>query len=168
MESRAVIRLCRREDLRALEWEGVFSHHREIFDRTYAEQQAGRQVMLVAEVDGSPKGQTWIDLFAGRERLAGVIWAVRVHPDLYGRGVGTLLICESERVIRAHGLRAAELEVEAANTAARRLYQRLGYLITGRLGHTYSYMTPEGTPREHALDLFQMRKDLDSACAGRS
>lgn len=156
----ALIRTCRSEDLHALEWDRMFHHHREIFERTFAEHLAGRQVMLVADVNGAPIGQAWIDLFEARARMAGLIWAVRVHPAFHGRGLGTMLLQRSERVIRAHRLTAAELVVETSNDTARRLYERCGYSVTNRQLQTYSYKVPGSGLYEHELDVFQMRKEL--------
>jgi ribosomal protein S18 acetylase RimI-like enzyme len=164
MNPQVVIRRCRKEDLRTLEWDGLFTHHREIFEQTFDAQSAGDQLMLVAEVDGAPLGQGWIDLRQGRERRAGVIWAFRVHPGMHRRSIGTRLLLAAEEIIRAHGLCAAELYVEPTNLAARTFYEHHGYTAIRNVTQTYSYSTPDGDHREHCSELVEMRKELPGQC----
>ena len=112
MIQRVVIRRCRREDVRVLEWEGLFTHHREILERTYREQLSGHQVMLIADIDGAPKGQAWVDVRSGRQRGTAIIWALRLHPSVQRHGLATRLIAAAEDIARECGLRATELAVE--------------------------------------------------------
>ena len=155
-----MIRVCTAADLRPLEWDGLFTDHREIFERVHGEQLAGRQVMLVADVGGVPLGQVWIDVHGGQPRGAGVIWALRVHPSLQGRGLGTRLLAAAQDVIRAHGLGSAEIAAETNNPGARRLYESLGFGATHMATEAYSYTTPDGEHREHSMELVHLRKRL--------
>jgi len=50
-----------------------------------------------------------------------------VRPDHEKRGVGTQLVSEAERWAATRGLRRIRLSTGAANTAALRLYDALGY-----------------------------------------
>lgn len=50
-----------------------------------------------------------------------------VHAEYRGRGVGAALLQRTEREARDRGCCKVTLEVRADNTAARRLYHRLGY-----------------------------------------
>src|SRR5438093_11002918 len=56
------VRICRREDLPALEWFGLFTEHREIIRETFESQERGEAVMLIADLNGFPIGQVWINL----------------------------------------------------------------------------------------------------------
>jgi ribosomal protein S18 acetylase RimI-like enzyme len=161
------IRICRSDDLRALEWGGLFTHHREIIERTYEEQLAGAQLMLVAECHHALVAQVWIDLRSGGVRAAGVIWALRVHPDSQRQGLGRRLMQSAEAAICDRGLMVAELHVETTNTAARTFYERLGYVVAGTVQQTYSYTTPWNAVQTHCLDLLEMRKELESVCRRR-
>jgi ribosomal-protein-alanine N-acetyltransferase len=53
---------------------------------------------------------------------------VVVTPRHRGEGLGTLLLSESGREARRRGLESVTLKVAPANTAALRLYSRLGFL----------------------------------------
>lgn len=50
------------------------------------------------------------------------------HPDIRGQGLGQRLLSESQvRLVSKFGVSLLDLEVEASNTAALGLYQKLGY-----------------------------------------
>jgi len=77
---------------------------------------------------------------------------VAVAPAYRGRGAGTALIREVLREGARMGARRATLEVRRSNEAARRLYERLGFTVTGiRRGY---YTSPD----EDALILW--REDI--------
>jgi ribosomal-protein-alanine acetyltransferase len=57
----------------------------------------------------------------------GHIVTIDVVPKYRRRGVGMLMLQEVEREFRNAGVQACYLEVRADNTAAKKLYQKLGY-----------------------------------------
>ncbi|CAA9290934.1 MAG: hypothetical protein AVDCRST_MAG77-4716 [uncultured Chloroflexi bacterium] len=65
------------------------------------------------------------------QRVGG-IRQVGVRPAWRGRGVATALLCAAMRAFRAEGIERAMLEVNANNSAARRLYERLGFIAGSR------------------------------------
>ena len=86
------IRQCAREDLPQLEWLGLYTEHRQLIEDAFRRQQAGEVMMLVADLDGFPVGQAWLDLSDRAAESVGVIWAVRVFPLLRNHGIGTRLM----------------------------------------------------------------------------
>jgi ribosomal protein S18 acetylase RimI-like enzyme len=116
--------------------------------------------MLVADVNGFPVGQAWVDLTKRRSEGIGYIWAVRVFPFLRGLGIGTRLMDAAEDVLRERGFLQAEVGVERSNVGAHRLYTRLGYLQHCELREEYSYTTPDGVHAQHVLDQWILRKRL--------
>ncbi len=64
--------------------------------------------------------------------LSGYVQTICVRPDLRGRGVGTALLRWAEHRIHRDSPNVF-LCVSSFNTAARRLYERLGYECVGRL-----------------------------------
>jgi len=138
------IRLCRKDDLPALEWFGMFTDHREMILAAYDSQERGEALMLVAEMQGFPIGQVWIDLTLERVDATGVLWAVRVFPTMQNRGIGTRLMLAAEDVLCRRGFTAVELGVEKDNLPAKRFYERQGYRVVADTQDEYSYTTPGG------------------------
>jgi ribosomal protein S18 acetylase RimI-like enzyme len=155
-----IIRACRSEDLPALEWFGLFTEHREIIRSTFESQERGEAVMLVADVNGFPVGQVWINLALKRAELTGALWAVRVFPWLRNQGIGAHLIAAAEQVLRERGFTGVELGVEKENPNARRFYERLGYHVTETARGAFTYTTPEGATMCMAIDEWILRKEL--------
>jgi ribosomal protein S18 acetylase RimI-like enzyme len=155
-----VLRRARREDLRPLEWFGRYTPHREIIRSAFEAQERGENLMLLAEMNGFPIAQAWVDLERGAERGIGLLWAVRVLPPLRGLGLGSRLIRAAEAALRERGFRCAEIGVEKGNTAARRLYERLGYRVHRELEEEYEFTPPGGTRVTVPVDEWMMRKPL--------
>lgn len=67
--------------------------------------------------------------------LAHVFWlhAVYVHPDARGSGASTALIRAAIEGTRSKGAARIALWVNGANAHARALYERLGFIQTGRI-----------------------------------
>ena len=154
------IRLCRKDDLPALEWFGMFTDHREMILAAYDSQERGEALMLVAETQGFPVGQVWIDLTLERIDATGVLWAVRVFPTLQNRGIGTQLMVAAEDVLRCRGCTAVELGVEKDNLQAKRFYERQGYRVVGDTQEEYSYTTPDGVLVRVPTEQWMLRKVL--------
>ena len=157
-----VVRPCRAEDVRSLEWFGVYTHHREIFEEAFARHMRDENIMLVADLNGFPVGQAWVDLTKRQADGVGYIWAVRVVPFLRNMGIGTLLMHAAERMLVQRGRVEAEVGVEKSNPDARRLYERLGYTMHAQLSEQYGYTTPDGVHASHVVDQWILRKRLQA------
>jgi ribosomal protein S18 acetylase RimI-like enzyme len=84
--------------------------------------------VFVAEVDGSPAGCLYVhpaqDFFGRRHAHISVIATTNAAE---GTGVGRLLLAHAEGWARERGLSLLTLNVFAANTRARRFYERAGF-----------------------------------------
>ncbi len=154
------IRPCREDDLARLEWFGHYAEHRQIFRQAFARQARGEVVMLVAEANGFPVGQVWIDLVKQRDEAVAVLWALRVLPCLQNLGIGRRLIAAAEHLARERGFAVAELGVEHDNIHARRLYERLGYVVVGDNVEAWDYTTPDGRQVHVVAPEWIMRRRL--------
>jgi ribosomal protein S18 acetylase RimI-like enzyme len=154
------IRQCRKDDLPALEWFGMFTAHRNIILAAYESQERGEAVMLVAEVKEFPIGQVWIDLTRKHEDATGILWAVRVLPPVQNLGLGTRLMAAAEHVLRNQGFTQAELVVEKDNPNAKRFYERQGYHVISSEQSEYTYTTPDGIQTHVSTDRWVLRKPL--------
>jgi ribosomal-protein-alanine N-acetyltransferase len=72
-----------------------------------------------------------------------------VAPSQRGRGAGTALMLEVLKEAARMGAHRATLEVRRSNEAARRLYERLGFVVAGVRHGYYS------SPVEDALILWR-------------
>jgi ribosomal protein S18 acetylase RimI-like enzyme len=154
------VRRCTQGDLLPLEWDGMFTPHREILCETYQRQLKGEVEMLVGELEQRPIAQAWVDLTKRRDERVGVIWALRVHPRWQGQGFGAQVLAQAESLLRARGFAQSELGVERNNPRARKLYERLGYRYDRELREHYSYAQADGQ-RVHAVaDQWMLRKLL--------
>ena len=108
----------------AMGWPEYGMRHR------WQEQLDGKREMFVANIDGTSVGSVSIN---EEPEVPGFLhlFALDVSPHLQRRGIGTLLIArvEAEAVSRGHD--GVYLDVGIENHDARRLYERLGYLVEG-------------------------------------
>jgi len=82
------------------------------------------ELALIDLLEGYPDEHTW---------MLGLIF---ITPGARGRGLGTQLIEAICAHVRAAGGRMLRLAVVPANTGARRLYDRLGFVHVGRRTRT--------------------------------
>ena len=154
-------------DLAPLEWWGWFAAHREIVRDAFDACRDGGGFFLVAEAQGFPIGQAWVDLRQRRSDSCAILWALRVLPGFQGRGIGTRLITASERRAAASGFAVAEISVERSNPRARRLYESLGYALVGERRLSQIYRDPDGAAAAIELDQWVMEKRLSPSAAAR-
>ncbi|MBF6132768.1 GNAT family N-acetyltransferase [Nocardia otitidiscaviarum] len=121
------------------------------FDDRLQRQARGDGVLFVARSGGRPVGQGYLWLESAEEPeirsgLPGVplITHLEVAEDYRGRGIGGELISRMEQYARAEAARdRIALAVFPSNTAAARLYERLGYADWGK-GTVQTYDIVEG------------------------
>ncbi|MFF8959316.1 mycothiol synthase [Streptomyces sp. NPDC014894] len=110
----------------------AFAHHpeqgsltqRDLDDRK-AEEWFDPEGFFLAERDGEIIGFHWTKTHAA-ERL-GEVYVVGIRPDAQGGGLGKALTATGLRHLAARGLPTAMLYVDADNTAAVTVYERLGF-----------------------------------------
>jgi mycothiol synthase len=86
---------------------------------------------ILAESDGELCGFNWTKVHGhhhhGHEDI-GEIYVIAVDPRFHGQGLGRSLTIAGLEHLRSVGLRQAMLYVDARNTPAIRLYERLGFV----------------------------------------
>ncbi|WP_329281190.1 mycothiol synthase [Streptomyces sp. NBC_00691] len=111
----------------------AFAHHpeqgsltqRDLDDRT-AEPWFDPKGFFLAEKDGRLVGFHWTKTHA--EEQLGEVYVVGILPDAQGGGLGKALTATGLRHLAAQGLPTAMLYVDADNTAAVTVYERLGFV----------------------------------------
>lgn len=87
----------------------------------------GGDVIYVAVSDGDVVGYISVELYPDFVYLDDL----SVTERFRGKGIGTKLIKFAERYAADSNVPMTSLHVERSNTAARYLYQRLGYAVSG-------------------------------------
>ena len=147
------LRPARQDDIPKLEWYGQYRHYRNLFQRAFREQQAGRRLILVADCNDFPVGQIAIQFEGNAARIAdgrlrGYLYSFRVMDMFRGHGLGTRLITEAERELRGRGFSWATIAVAKDNPGALRLYERLGYVRFADDPGRWNYIDHRGRVRQ--------------------
>ena len=80
--------------------------------------------------DDGPVGQLWLRVRALPNEVEGYVFDVELLPFARGRGLGRATMLAAEEAARGLGATVMRLNVFGHNTAAIRLYERLGYVVT--------------------------------------
>jgi ribosomal protein S18 acetylase RimI-like enzyme len=165
LELAITLRIANRADVHKLEWYGQFAHFRNLLRRAYQEQMLGRRLMLVADLNGYPIGQVFIQLVSTNVFIAdgesrGYLYSFRVMEMFRQQGIGTRLLLEAENILRERGFQTAMLSVAKTNHGALRLYQRNGYLVIGEDPGRWSYIDHRGVTRMVDEPSWMLEKQL--------
>jgi ribosomal-protein-alanine acetyltransferase len=143
------IRPARREDLDAicrLE-QGCFSAYNLSRRQLQYLQHRHTAVFLVAERGGQIVGEGIALLRHHKHSLSGRVYSLAVDPAHRGQRIGERLMRAMVEQLSDRGVRRVYLEVEASNTSAVHLYERLGFRSIGGLPDYYG----EGKDGLHML-----------------
>jgi GNAT superfamily N-acetyltransferase len=152
-----VFRAAVSSDLTKLEWFGAFAEHRQIIAEAFAAQTRGQGLIFVAAVDDFPVAQLWVRFPKERPPR---FWAFRVMRPFQGLGLGSQLFRIGENVLTMRHFAGCEVGVEKTNSAARRLYEKMGYRLCYEQVEEYSYETPNGEIRYGRADQWILQKKL--------
>ncbi|MEX2627894.1 MAG: mycothiol synthase [Ilumatobacteraceae bacterium] len=84
---------------------------------------------LVHEIGGRMVGFCWTKVHDEGDPVEGEIYVIAVDPDFHGRGLGAQLTLAGLDSIARRGIDVGMLFVDAANTAAVALYEKLGFTV---------------------------------------
>lgn len=162
-----LMRFAEEGDLEHMEWFGTFSHDRHIIRDAYERQLRGEGLMLIAEVQGFPAGQLWIDPVERHDERIGIIWAFRVFPFFRRTGLGSRLMDAAEGLLASRGYTTAMVEVDISNDGARRLYERRGYAVVDTVFPEIEVSHQDGTRETIRAHRLVMHKPLGEVPLGR-
>lgn len=111
---------------------------------------SGRDLPLVAELDGVAAGLAWAKCDAAEPGLVN-LFQMWVAPECRGRGVAAALLAQALAWARSRRARTMQLGVMEGNDAARKLYERAGFRPYG--------MPQPARPGDARLEQ-AMRRDL--------
>lgn len=146
------LRIAVKSDIKKLEWFGQYTHFRNVLRRAYREQVRERRILLVADYNGFPIGQVFIQLSSVNPLIAdgqqrAYLYSFRVMEMFRGQGIGTRLLLGAEAMLYQQGFRSTTISVAKDNLAALRLYQRHGYEIFEQDAGEWSYIDHTGNIR---------------------
>lgn len=84
---------------------------------------------LLHEVDGQLAGFCWTKVHRDTQPVLGEIYAIAVHPDFGGRGLGTRLTLAGLDAMATTGISIGMLYVDADNEAAVAMYRAIGFEV---------------------------------------
>lgn len=161
-----VIRPVTQTDLIALEWEGEFRKYRRMYANIFRNIENGQSLMwMVESPQGEMIGQAFVMLRSSeRDAADGVsrayIFSFRVKPVWRDRGIGSALMAFIENDLAERGFRFVTLNVAKDNPGARRLYERLGYKVTGSKSGIWSFRDDEGQIQHVKEPAWRMMKRM--------
>ncbi len=146
-----VVRPAELADLAGLEWFGQYAHYRRLFRDTYHEQQRGQRLMLVADFNGFPVGQVFLQLQSNRPTPDNstriYFYALRVLDPFQRMGLGTALLNAAEQFALRRTYGWATIAAGKDNPAARRMYEKRGYRVCDQEDGDWSYVDQLGRTR---------------------
>lgn len=145
IEQRYIIRIAQEEDLPNLEWFGSLKKFRKLIRATFEEQKESKKLMLVAEINNFPVAQLWLhldehqhkELADGKTRA--LFYALRTLEPFQGRGIGSKLLQEAEKIAAQFGFKYVTIGVAKENGRALKLYLQQGFKIFKELTDRWSY-----------------------------
>ncbi len=162
-----IIRPLREDELPALEWDGEYTHFRNLFRQSFEEMQLGQRVMLIAHEaeTGALAGQVFVQFISGDPKYAdgasrGYLYALRVRPAYQSRGLGRQLILAAEDHLRTRRMAVATIGVAKGNLRAQKLYERMGYEIVAEDPGRWTYVDHLGRMREVNEPSWLMAREL--------
>jgi ribosomal protein S18 acetylase RimI-like enzyme len=160
------IRSLQKSDLPALEWDGMYTHYRELFTIAYQRLSSKRGLAWVVELPSiGIIGQVFIQLICQRPELAdgltrAYLYSFRVKPSFRRLGIGKTLLDFTETDLINRNLRYVTLNVSKDNNDAIRLYKNRGYEIIGPEPGIWQYRDHLGVWHQVIEPAWRMEKSL--------
>ena len=109
-----------------------------------------RSVMMLALVDGKVAGNCSINGLGGKRRImhrCGL--AIALKKEFWGLGIGSAMIEYLTELAKQIGYEQMELEYVEGNDSARKLYEKCGFVETGK--HIRAMKYDDGTYRDEFI-----------------
>jgi len=105
---------------------------------------------VIHEIDDRMAAFCWTKVHSDTEPALGEIYVIAVDPDFHGRGLGRGITVAALANLSDRGITTAMLYVDASNTEAVRMYEKLGFRLhradRAYVGDVKPVDTVKGTP----------------------
>ncbi len=160
------IRRLKKSDLPDLEWDGEYTHFRNLFLNLYKRILNGTAMAWIAELIGMGMiGQIFLQLNCDRPELAdgwnrAYMYSFRIKPPYRSLGIGSRMLDIVEQYLLSKRFTRMTLNVARDNTDAIRLYRRRGFEIVAEEPGIWSYVDHLGSWRTVHEPSWRMEKLL--------
>ena len=164
--SKISIRYAEEKDLAGMEWEGEYSHYRQLYRDIYVSSLRGDAIIWLADLlDHGIIGQIFAQLRSTRRDYAdghsrAYLFGFRVRPLYQNNGVGNLILTTAENELINRGFSCVVLNVSKSNLHALRYYLKSGYLVEGDDPGKWSYTDQYGNHIEVNDPSWKLQKTL--------
>ena len=150
------VRVATPEDIQKLEWNGQYTHFRNLFRRAYVEQKRKNRLLLIMDFNNYPIARLFIQFIGQNETIdddnqRGYIYSFNVMEPFRNLGIGTRMLNTAESILRNRGYQLVTISVAKDNSGALKLYRRAGYQIYGEDDGQWQF-------RDHMDNLHQMNE----------
>lgn len=165
LKAKLKLKIATPSDIKKLEWNGQYTHFRNLFRRAYLEQQKGRRLMLVMEFNNYPIARLFIQ-FSGLtnsttdRKSRGYIYSFTVMEPFRNLGIGSRMLTAAEDILRKRNFQVATISVAKENMGALKLYKRSGYRVYGEDDGQWQYHDHENIVHQVNEPSFLMKKSL--------
>jgi len=166
LQDNIVYRQVKSSDLPRLEWNGEFTHFRNVFKNAFEKSKTGKSILWVVEINHvGLVGQAFVQLISSRLDLAnGVdrayIYAFRFKENYRNIGLGSSLLKIVESDLLKNNYKEATLNVARENPRAIHFYQRHGFKIVAEESGEWSYRDHNNILRNVVEPAWKMVKYL--------
>ncbi len=146
------------EDLMQLSWSGTKTHLEHVADSLNLG--PDKFVLLGVENDGEIFGYGGIDFVKFED--GGFLKMFTIREDMRNKGFGTTLFDQAHQKILTTRRSVAYLHVEFSNPDAKRLYERMGYVVIGTDTDSWEEEKADGSKELYETRVYIMRLELTS------
>jgi ribosomal protein S18 acetylase RimI-like enzyme len=162
-----LIRQAREDDLPAMEWDGEYSHFRNVYRYALEEARVGRRILLLAETAGRLIGQIFIQIEGLKPGISNgkstaYLYSFRVREGYRNLGIGSKLLQKAETLLQSKGVERCVISVAKDNPSAQELYERRGYVVFGEDPGRWSYVDQHEQVKNVHEPSYLLAKDFPS------
>ncbi len=166
IRDRIIIRTMTEADLPELEWDGEFTHFRNLYRGVYDRMVRGSAMAWVAEDPGTGViGQVFLQMDCDRPELAdgwkrAYLYSFRIKPQYRNLGIGSRMLTVLEKYLKGRRFARLTLNVARDNPDAIRLYKRSNFQIVADEPGIWSYRDHQGKLQTVEEPSWRMEKIL--------